>query len=62
MAKKKSKDKVSIIGGEYGKNVRIPLNEYNTIKEFVTEKKYTLGGFIALAALEKIGRIRKANQ
>ena len=47
---------------EAGKNVRIPIEEYNTIKAFVKEKKYTLGGFIAIAALEKIGRLRNAEK
>lgn len=40
----------------YGKNIRIPLNEFNIIKKYVDENNYKIGGFIAAAAIEKIQR------
>jgi uncharacterized protein YunC (DUF1805 family) len=53
--------KVSAINDNdyYGKNVRVPLNEYNMVKSFVRKAGYTMGGFFAVAAMEKMERIAK---
>lgn len=56
MAKLKIKKKGITDGDIYGKNVRIPLNEFNIIKKYTDEHNYKLGGFIATAAIEKIQR------
>lgn len=61
MAKQKIKKKAINDGDIYGKNVRIPLNEFNIIKSYVDEHNYKLGGFIASAAMEKIQR-EKSNK
>lgn len=53
----KKKKKLGISDSDiYGKNVRIPLNEFNLIKSYTDEHNYKIGGFIATAALEKIQR------
>lgn len=56
MPKKKIEKKGISDNDQYGKNVRIPLNEFNIIKKFVDDHNYKLGGFIAAAAIEKIER------
>lgn len=59
MGKVKSKKKSITDSDVYGKNVRIPLNEFNIIKKYTDQNNYKIGGFIATAALEKIERDRK---
>lgn len=54
MATKKKKGKGINDNDIYGKNVRIPLNEFNIIKKYVDDNNYKLGGFLAAAAIEKI--------
>jgi hypothetical protein len=56
MAKTKLNKKHISDNDIYGKNVRIPLNEFNIIKKYVDAHNYKLGGFIAAAAIEKIQR------
>lgn len=56
MGKVKSKKKGITDSDIYGKNVRIPLNEFNIIKKYAEEHNYKLGGFFATAAIEKIER------
>lgn len=56
MGKSKIKKKQIVDSDFYGKNVRIPLNEFNIIKSYVEEHNYKMGGFIASAAIEKIER------
>jgi len=53
---KKPKTKGISDSDVYGKNVRIPLNEFNIIKKYTDENNYKIGGFIATAAIEKIQR------
>lgn len=56
MGKAKSKKKGITDSDVYGKNVRIPLNEFNIIKQYTDQHNYKIGGFIATAAIEKIER------
>jgi hypothetical protein len=37
----------------YGKNVRIDLITFDLLKELVKETRHTIGGYVALAVLEK---------
>lgn len=41
---------------ETGKNVKIPIKEFNIIRKFTKDFNYKIGGFIATAAIEKIER------
>jgi hypothetical protein len=56
MIKKKKKTTTISDSDRWGKNVKIPLNEFNIIKKYVDDHQYKLGGFVALAAIEKINR------
>ena|SRR5687768_14924380 len=47
-----------VSNNDYGQNIRVPLNEFNTIKKYVTEKNYKIGKFLAAAAIEKIERLK----
>lgn len=53
--KKKKKSEIND-NDVYGKNVRIPLNEFNLIKAYVDQHNYKLGGFLATAGIEKMQR------
>lgn len=59
MSTPKKKYKYNTDYSQYGNNVRIPPDEYQIIKEYTKKKNYKLGNFIATAAVEKIGRLKR---
>ncbi len=62
MATKKKKKPGINDSDIYGKNVRIPLNEFNMIKSYTDAHNYKIGGFIATAAIEKISKENKKHE
>lgn len=41
---------------ETGKNVKIPIKEFEIIRQYAKINNYKIGGFVATAAIEKIER------
>lgn len=41
---------------ETGKNIKIPIAEFDIIKKYAKDNNYKIGGFVASAAIEKIER------
>lgn len=47
---------------EYGHNIRVDEDTFQAVKEIIKETRHTMGGYVALAVVEKIFRDTKSKK